>query len=66
MVLDNIVEGKMHRFNLVFIDDDEMMRTTWIFAAEEAGKSYFNLSSFEEFINELNNYSKEHYHLYRF
>ena len=47
-----------HPSSLVFIDDDEMMRTTWIFAADEAGKSISTYSSFEEFINELNNYSK--------
>ena len=43
---------------LVFIDDDDMMRMTWRFAAEAAGKSISTYSSFEEFIQELNNYSK--------
>ena len=44
--------------SLVFIDDDEMMRTTWIFAAEEAGERISTYSSFDEFVNELDNYSK--------
>ncbi|MDX1838092.1 sensor histidine kinase [Legionella taurinensis] len=52
------IPGTKHPSSLVFIDDDEMMRTTWIFAAEDAGKSISTYSSFEEFINELNNYSK--------
>ncbi|KTD82568.1 hypothetical protein [Legionella waltersii] len=52
------IPGTEHPSSLVFIDDDEMMRTTWIFAAEDAGKSISTYSSFEQFINELNNYSK--------
>ena len=52
------IPGTEHSSNMVFIDDDEMMRTTWIFAAEEAGKSISTYSSYEEFINELNSYSK--------
>ncbi|MFO3612741.1 HAMP domain-containing sensor histidine kinase, partial [Legionella pneumophila serogroup 1] len=43
---------------VVFIDDDEMMRMTWIFAAEEAGQSISTYSSFDEFVNEINNYCK--------
>lgn len=47
-----------HPISIVFIDNDETMRTTWIFAAEDAGKSISTYSSFNEFIYELNNYSK--------
>ena len=42
----------------VFIDDDEMMRTTWCFAAEEAGIRISTYSSFDEFIYAMDNYSK--------
>ncbi len=42
----------------VFIDDDEMMRVTWNFAAEEAGKNISTYSSFEEFINRIDTYNK--------
>ena len=52
------VPATEHPNSTVFIDDDEMMRTTWIFAAEEAGESISTYASYEEFINELNNYSK--------
>ena len=44
---------------LVFIDDDEMMRMAWTFAAEESGKSISTYSSFDEFINEIDNYNKK-------
>ena len=43
---------------VVFIDDDEMMRMTWIFAAEEAGQSISAYSTFDEFLNEINNYDE--------
>lgn len=52
------ISGSQDSNRIVFIDDDEMMRTTWIFAAEEAGQSISTYSSFDEFIHELNNYSK--------
>ncbi len=42
----------------VFIDDDEMMRTTWCFAAEEAGIRLSTYPSFEDFTNTMDNYSK--------
>lgn len=42
--------------NIVFIDDDDMMRITWMFAAEEAGCRLFTYASFDEFINDINNY----------
>ena len=48
-----------HTCNLVFIDDDEMMRMTWAFAAEDAGKSIATYSSFDEFINEIDKYNKK-------
>jgi len=44
--------------NFVFIDNDEMMRTTWIFAAEAAGKKISTYASFEDFTNEMDNYCK--------
>ena len=47
-----------HTSSLVLIDDDEMMRMTWSFAAEEAGKSIATYSSFDAFINEIDNYNK--------
>lgn len=43
---------------MVLIDDDPMMRMTWIFAAEDAGKKIATYSSFDEFINEIDNYNK--------
>ncbi|HFD2311292.1 TPA: ATP-binding protein, partial [Legionella pneumophila] len=49
---------KEHINTVVFIDDDEMMRMTWIFAAEEAGQCISTYSSFDEFINEINNYGE--------
>ena len=48
-----------HACNLVFIDDDEMMRMTWVFAAEDTGKSIATYSSFDEFINEIDKYNKK-------
>ncbi|KTC87671.1 sensor histidine kinase [Legionella drozanskii] len=44
--------------NFVFIDDDEMMRTTWRFAAEDAKQTISTYSSFADFINEIDSYSK--------
>jgi hypothetical protein len=44
--------------SLVFIDDDEMMRITWSFAAEQVGKNIVTYSSFNEFINEIDKYNK--------
>ncbi len=44
--------------SIVFIDDNEMMRETWIFAAEVAGKSISTYSSFDGFVNEIHNYNK--------
>ena len=43
---------------MVFIDNDEMMRMTWIFSAEEAGKTISTYPSFDAFTNEINNYDK--------
>lgn len=43
----------------VFIDDDEAMQTTWSFAAEEAGEAISTYSSFEEFVTEIDTYSKD-------
>lgn len=47
-----------HISNIVFIDDDEMMRITWTFAAEQAGKSISTYSSFDEFISEIDEYNE--------
>lgn len=48
-----------HSSSLVFIDDDETMRMTWSFAAEEAGKSISTYSSFDEFLKKISNYNKD-------
>ncbi|MBA2657826.1 MAG: HAMP domain-containing histidine kinase [Tatlockia sp.] len=45
--------------NLVFIDDDEMMRNTWLFAAEEVGMSITTYSSFNEFLKNKTHYDKD-------
>jgi FixJ family two-component response regulator len=45
-------------FDLVLIDDDELIRTAWSFAAEDAGKNIAIYSSFDQFINNSNNHSK--------
>ena len=47
-----------HISNLVFIDDDEVMRMTWAFAAENAGKKLTTYSSFDEFIHDVDKYNK--------
>ncbi len=47
-----------HKSNLVFIDDDEMMRATWLYAAEEAGLIISTYSSFDEFLKEISDYNK--------
>lgn len=44
---------------LVFIDNDEAMQNTWNFAAEEAGEHLSTYSSLEEFVTEINAYSKD-------
>jgi hypothetical protein len=44
---------------LVFIDDDEVMRAIWGYAAEEAGRDIYTYSSFEEFVTEMDIYSKD-------
>lgn len=56
--LINLIQAADDSRGLVFIDDDEMMRTTWIFAAEDAGQSIATYASFEEFTKKLNNYNK--------
>ena len=45
--------------DIVFIDDDKMMRMTWIFSAEEAGKNMSTYPSFKAFLNELHRYGKD-------
>ncbi|MFA5960659.1 MAG: hybrid sensor histidine kinase/response regulator [Tatlockia sp.] len=44
--------------SVVLIDDDEMMRMTWQFAAEDAGLNLKTYSSFQSFISEIDNYDK--------
>jgi len=44
---------------LVFIDDDEMMRTTWAFAATNAGKEIALYSSIDEFMSVIDDYSND-------
>jgi FixJ family two-component response regulator len=44
--------------SIVFIDDDEMMRKTWIFAADDAGKKISTYPSFDDFTKEINIYDK--------
>lgn len=53
------ISNAEQRSGLVFIDDDEMIRMAWSFAAEEAGQMISTFSSFDEFINEINNYSND-------
>jgi hypothetical protein len=36
-----------------------MMRSTWLFAAEEAGITISTYASFDEFLNEISNYNKD-------
>lgn len=43
---------------IVFIDDDEIMRTAWTLVAESVGKKISTYSSFESFIREMITYSK--------
>ncbi|WP_115176589.1 sensor histidine kinase [Legionella feeleii] len=45
--------------NIIYIDDDDMMRTAWMFAADEAGESIFTYSSFDAFMVDLDNYNKD-------
>jgi signal transduction histidine kinase len=42
----------------IFIDDDEMMRLTWTFAAEEAGKHLYTFESPEEFETQIELFDK--------
>jgi signal transduction histidine kinase/FixJ family two-component response regulator len=44
---------------LVFIDDDEMMRTTWAFAASNAGKKIALYSSIDEFMSVIDDYGSD-------
>lgn len=43
----------------VFIDDDEMMRTTWAFAASDAGTEIALYSSIDEFMGVINDYTND-------
>lgn len=43
---------------VILIDDDEMMRMTWQFAAENAGLNLKAYSSFQSLISEINKYDK--------
>lgn len=43
---------------LVFIDDDELMRMTWFFVAEQAGKVLHVYAHPNEFIKQMSQYSK--------
>jgi hypothetical protein len=45
--------------DLVFIDNDDLMRTVWSLAAEEAGLNISTYSSPSEFNNEINKYQKD-------
>lgn len=44
--------------DLVFIDNDDLMRTAWVFAAKKVGLTISTYSSSQEFNNELDKYSK--------
>lgn len=44
--------------SVVLIDDDEMMRMTWQFAAEDAGLTLNAYPSFQSFISEIDSYDK--------
>ncbi len=54
----NEIPKYSHKKRVVFIDDDDMMRMTWTFAAEEAGITITTFSSCEGFVNELSHYNK--------
>jgi FixJ family two-component response regulator len=43
----------------VFIDDDEMMRTTWAFAASDAGAQITVYSTIDEFMSVINDYTND-------
>lgn len=45
--------------DLVFIDNDDLMRATWSFAAKKAGLNISTYSSPKEFDNEINRYQKD-------
>lgn len=55
----NQAQYSQHESSLVFIDNDEMMRTTWAFAASDAGKDIAVYSSIDEFFSVINGYSKD-------
>lgn len=57
----NIIQNQKdeNTHTMVFIDDDEMMRMTWSFAAEEVGQQVSTYSSFDEFLNEITKYDKD-------
>ena len=44
---------------IVFIDDDELMRMTWLFAAEQAGKTIDIYAHPNEFIKQMDKYGKD-------
>ena len=54
-----IIPNQLVNNKLVFIDDDEMMRVTWTFAAEEAGLNLSTYASPIDFSYEMKNYSKD-------
>jgi FixJ family two-component response regulator len=54
----NQIPKTEHTKTVVFINDDETMRMTWIFSAEEAGQIISTYSSFDKFLNEINCFNK--------
>ncbi|MGQ3888244.1 sensor histidine kinase [Legionella sp. CNM-1927-20] len=54
IVLNNDFDNK-----IVLIDDEEIIREAWALAAEEAGEDITTYSSFNNFMLEINNYSKD-------
>lgn len=54
----SLMPNTEHKKILVFIDDDESMRMTWVFSAEAAGKNLITYASFDEFLNELHLFNK--------
>ncbi len=51
--------SKQKNNSVIFIDNDELMRTIWAFAAEEAGINISTFSSHTEFNNEMHHYPKD-------
>ncbi|USQ15559.1 hybrid sensor histidine kinase/response regulator (plasmid) [Legionella lytica] len=55
----NLLPSIENQSSMVFIDNDEMMRTTWAFAANNSAKNIALYSSLDEFLSVINDYGKD-------